>query len=92
MAVYLVVAFHAGLARATGGFVGVDVFFVLSGYLVTTVLLRDVEDHGRVRLARFYARRVRRLLPAAVAVILVTLVAYSAVADPVALVAARSAA
>ena len=59
MAVYLVVAFHAGVGRLNGGFVGVDVFFVLSGYLVTTVLLRDVEEQGRVRLARFYARRVR---------------------------------
>lgn len=92
IAVYLVVAFHAGLARATGGFVGVDVFFVLSGYLVTTVLLRDVEEQGRIRLARFYARRVRRLLPAAVVALVVTLVAYSAVADPVAFAAARSAA
>ena len=92
IAVYLVVAFHAGLARATGGFVGVDVFFVLSGYLVTTVLLRDVEEQGRIRLARFYARRVRRLLPAAVVALVVTLVAYSALADPVAFAAARSAA
>lgn len=92
MAVYLVVAFHAGVGRLNGGFVGVDVFFVLSGYLVTTVLLRDVEEQGRVRLARFYARRVRRLLPAAVVTLVITLLAYSAVAGPVALAGAHSAA
>ena len=62
---YLVVGFHAGLSSLEGGFVGVDVFFVLSGYLVTSVLLRDVGRHGHVRLLRFYARRTRRLPPAA---------------------------
>src|SRR5205823_6577044 len=61
LAVYLVLAFHAGLGAFPGGFVGVDVFFVLSGYLVTGILLRDLAKLGRVELRRFYARRVRRM-------------------------------
>ena len=61
IAVYLVVAFHAGIDRLDGGFIGVDVFFVLSGYLVTQVLVRDLEGHGGVRFRRFYSRRMRRL-------------------------------
>ena len=65
IAVYLVVAFHSEIGRLSGGFIGVDVFFVLSGYLVTQLLLRDLGSFDRVRLRRFYARRYRRLLPAA---------------------------
>ncbi|MEO9323716.1 acyltransferase family protein [Nocardioides sp. C4-1] len=72
VAVYLVLAFHAQVALLDGGFVGVDLFFVLSGFLVTGVLLRDRQADGRVRLGRFYARRVRRLLPAALVVVVVT--------------------
>ena len=72
VAVYLVVAFHARLAGFAGGFVGVDVFFVLSGYLVTSILLRDLATAGRVDLRRFYARRFRRILPAAAVALLVT--------------------
>jgi len=71
IAIYLVVLFHAGLVRFANGFVGVDVFFVLSGYLVTNVMLQEHRESGRVRLRRFYARRIRRLLPAA-AVLVVT--------------------
>ena len=74
VAVLLVVLFHAGLPVA-GGFIGVDVFFVISGFLITGLLLREHGRSGRVSYARFYARRVRRLLPAAVAVLMVTLVA-----------------
>src|SRR5664279_6539655 len=84
VAVYLVVAFHAGLARFTGGFIGVDVFFVLSGYLVTQLLLRDIHGQGRIRFSRFYSRRFRRLLPAAFVVLLVTAAVYAAVAAPAA--------
>src|SRR4051812_14259944 len=73
VAVYLVVLFHAGLTQFTGGYIGVDVFFVLSGYLVTEVLLRDLAAGGRsVRFGRFYARRFRRLLPAAFATLIAT--------------------
>jgi peptidoglycan/LPS O-acetylase OafA/YrhL len=81
VAVYLVVAFHAGAHRFSGGFIGVDVFFVLSGYLVTQLLLRDLDSRGTVRFGRFYARRIRRLLPAAFAALVITAVVYSAVAS-----------
>jgi peptidoglycan/LPS O-acetylase OafA/YrhL len=81
IAVLLVVLFHAGLP-VPGGFVGVDVFFVISGFLITGLLLREHRATGRVSLARFYARRVRRLLPAAAAVILVTLPVAFAVIGP----------
>ena len=65
VAVYLVVLFHGGVAAFGGGFIGVDLFFALSGFLVTNMMLGDVAAHGRLRLLRFYARRFRRLLPAA---------------------------
>ncbi|HJR27014.1 MAG TPA: acyltransferase, partial [Acidimicrobiales bacterium] len=64
VAVLLVVAYHAGFAAISGGFVGVDVFFVLSGYLITRLLVAELVADGRLRLPRFYARRMRRLLPA----------------------------
>jgi len=59
-----VVAYHANLTWAKGGFLGVDVFFVLSGFLITGLLLADVERTGHLRLRRFWKRRARRLLPA----------------------------
>ena len=80
VAVYLVVAFHAGLSGWSGGFIGVDVFFVLSGYLVTQLLLRDLAGNGRIRFGRFYARRYRRLLPAAFVTLVVTAVVFALVA------------
>jgi peptidoglycan/LPS O-acetylase OafA/YrhL len=82
VAVYLVVAFHAGVDRLPGGFIGVDMFFVLSGYLVTQLLLRDLAGGGAIRLGRFYARRVRRLLPAAAVVLAATAVVFVAVGAP----------
>src|SRR3954468_446289 len=71
VAVVAVVLFHAGVPGVPGGFVGVDVFFVVSGFLITGLLWREVRDTGRVRLARFYAARARRLLPAGMFVLLV---------------------
>jgi len=59
-----VVAYHANLTWAKGGFLGVDVFFVLSGFLITGLLLTDVDRTGHLRLRRFWKRRARRLLPA----------------------------
>ena len=65
VAVGLVVLYHAGLPWLPGGFVGVDVFFVISGFLITQGLVRELERRGTISLAGFYARRVRRILPAA---------------------------
>lgn len=64
IAILLVVAAHAGVPWFAGGYVGVDVFFVLSGYLITRLLINELTDTGTVQFARFYARRFRRLLPA----------------------------
>ncbi|MCA9570597.1 MAG: acyltransferase, partial [Myxococcales bacterium] len=81
VAVLLVVLFHARLG-VTGGFVGVDVFFALSGYLITTLLVREHERSGRIDLLRFYGRRVRRLLPASFAVVVTVLAVGSRVLAP----------
>jgi peptidoglycan/LPS O-acetylase OafA/YrhL len=71
LAVSLVVLFHLGVPGMAGGFLGVDVFFVLSGFLITTLLLRDIVANGRIDLTRFWARRMARLMPAALLVFLV---------------------
>ena len=76
VAVYLVLLFHAGLGHFDGGFIGVDLFFVISGFVVTNVLLTEIDETGRLDLGRFYARRVRRLLPAAVTVIVATALVF----------------
>lgn len=73
IAVGSVVAYHAYPALVPGGFVGVDIFFVISGFLITGILVREHERTGRIDLAEFYARRVRRLLPALLAVVMTTL-------------------
>lgn len=73
LAVGGVVAYHFGLTALPGGFAGVDIFFVISGWLITTHLMREITETGRLDLWRFYARRARRLLPTAVFVILATL-------------------
>lgn len=65
-AVAAVIAYHAGAGWAAGGFLGVDVFFVLSGFLITALLVAEHAETGRVDLRAFWARRARRLLPAAV--------------------------
>jgi peptidoglycan/LPS O-acetylase OafA/YrhL len=71
VAILLVVAFHGGVPWVTGGYIGVDVFFVLSGYLITGLLLKEAVETGRVSLIKFYSRRARRLLPAAICVLVV---------------------
>src|ERR1700704_2831433 len=73
LAVAAVMAFHFGVPHAQGGFLGVDVFFVLSGFLITSVLLGQVQG-GRVRPIDFWARRARRLIPALVPVIVLTVI------------------
>jgi peptidoglycan/LPS O-acetylase OafA/YrhL len=75
VAVAVVVLAHARLGFAAGGYVGVDVFFVISGFLITRLLLGELDRSGRVSLARFYARRVKRLMPQALAVIAAVVVA-----------------
>ncbi len=65
LAIGLVLAFHAGIRFIPGGYVGVDVFFVISGFLITGLLVREAQRSGRVSLVRFYARRAKRLLPIA---------------------------
>ena len=75
VAVMSVVLFHLWPNRLPGGFVGVDVFFVISGYLITAHLVREVDKTGRLRLGRFWAARARRLLPASLLTLLITAVA-----------------
>ena len=80
MAVLMVVLFHLWPNRLSGGFAGVDVFFVISGFLISKALFRELADSGRIAIVRFWARRIRRLLPAALLVIAVTaLVSFLAV-------------
>ncbi|TQS42192.1 acyltransferase family protein [Cryptosporangium phraense] len=69
VAVVVVLLFHGGVSWLPGGWLGVDAFFVLSGYLITTLLLAEHERTGRIRLAAFWGRRARRLLPALLAVV-----------------------
>ncbi len=84
VAVVVVVLFHARIARFSGGFVGVDVFFVLSGFLITRLLLREVGRTGTISLRHFWARRARRLLPASCVVVVVTVIASQVLLAPIA--------
>nr|WP_155925023.1 acyltransferase family protein [Mycolicibacterium sp. CBMA 234] len=82
VAVLAVVLFHAGMPGLDGGYVGVDVFFVISGFLITGLLWREASGTGTVRLLRFYGARARRLLPASAAVGSVTLIASAMLLPP----------
>jgi peptidoglycan/LPS O-acetylase OafA/YrhL len=82
VAILAVVAYHARIPGTGGGFIGVDVFFVISGFLITGLLLREVTATGRLNLPGFYARRARRLLPAALVVIVVTLAMSAVILSP----------
>lgn len=83
VAILLVVAAHAHVPGLAGGFIGVDVFFVLSGYLISSLLRKELESTGRIDFMAFYARRLRRLGPALVTVVAVTCVMALAVLPPV---------
>src|SRR3954469_2172017 len=83
VAVAVVVVCHFWPAALPGGFVGVDVFFVISGFLITSHLLREVAATGRVSLAAFWARRARRILPAALLVLAVCALATLALVPDV---------
>lgn len=74
VAILSVLAYHASIPFLPGGFVGVDVFFVISGFLITGLLVKEAERSGRISLANFYARRAKRLLPAAAVVFVFTAV------------------
>jgi peptidoglycan/LPS O-acetylase OafA/YrhL len=75
IAVLLVLFDHAKVPLLRGGYVGVDVFFVLSGFLITGLLVREIEQTGSISLLQFYARRARRLLPAGTLVLVATVIA-----------------
>src|SRR5205085_2506741 len=82
LAVLLVVAYHSGVGGVGGGGFGVDVFFVVSGFVITRSLLLERARAGRIGLWGFYARRVRRLLPVSALVVLTTLVGMAVLWDP----------
>ncbi|MFI5028519.1 MAG: acyltransferase family protein [Solirubrobacterales bacterium] len=81
IAVLAVFFYHASVGWMPGGFLGVDVFFVISGYLITSLLLSEYRRAGHIRLGRFWARRARRLLPAVGVLIAVTMV-VAAIVEP----------
>lgn len=72
LAIGLVLVFHAGVPFLPGGFIGVDVFFVISGFLITGLLIREIESTGRISLTAFWGRRAKRLLPASILVVIFT--------------------
>jgi peptidoglycan/LPS O-acetylase OafA/YrhL len=81
-AVAAVIAFHAGLPRAHGGFLGVDVFFVLSGFLITSLLVSEYDSRREISLPRFYVRRAKRLLPALALVSIAIVVMANLITPP----------
>ena len=84
VAVLAVIVFHAGANWLPGGFLGVDVFFVISGFLITSLLVVEHRDRGRLAFGAFWSRRARRLLPALFLLLaVVTLWALSSLPDPV---------
>lgn len=70
VAVLLVIAFHAKFLP--GGFIGVDIFYVISGYLITGLLIRELEETGSISFRNFYSRRIKRLLPSSFLVLIST--------------------
>ena len=81
LAVLAVMGFHEGASGLSGGFLGVDIFFVLSGFLITDLLVTRYDETGRLSLVDFWARRARRLLPA-LAVMLVAITAAATIIEP----------
>ena len=74
LAVIAVLLYHFGVPGTAGGLIGVDVFFVISGFLITSLLLHERSVSGRISIQRFYARRARRLLPISATVIVATVI------------------
>src|SRR5262245_14814228 len=79
LAVSAVLLFHGGVGALRGGFLGVDAFFVLSGFLITSLLLAERARHGRIKLSAFWVRRARRLLPALLVLLVVVVAAFRSV-------------
>jgi len=75
LAVGLVIAYHYGLDQIPGGFIGVDVFFVISGFLITKLLIDEANHSGKISFSNFWARRIRRIIPMSFVVIVVTVIA-----------------
>ena len=82
IAILVIVAYHAGLPGFPGGFIGVDIFFVISGFLITRNLIDESSGTNSIVLARFWARRVRRLVPGLALMTIVTLIASSLIVAP----------
>jgi peptidoglycan/LPS O-acetylase OafA/YrhL len=83
IAVIGVVLYHANFAWIPGGFLGVDVFFVISGYLISQMIVKELSTTGSIDLPSFYARRLRRLLPTAILVIITTLAVSRHLVSPI---------
>ncbi|MCK0152847.1 acyltransferase [Alcanivorax sp. S6407] len=81
LAVLPVMIFHAGADWLPGGFVGVDIFFVISGYLISKIIINEV-DRGGFSFSRFYERRIRRIVPALLVVLFVTVILFQAISLP----------
>jgi peptidoglycan/LPS O-acetylase OafA/YrhL len=81
IAVLSVVIFHLGVPGFSGGYIGVDVFFVISGYLITSILKYKIED-GNLLLVDFYSRRIRRLLPALISTVVASTLAAAFLFTP----------
>ncbi len=82
IAILVIVAYHAGLPGFPGGFIGVDIFFVISGFLITRNLIDESSNNNLIVLPRFWARRVRRLVPGLALMTIVTLIASSLIVAP----------
>jgi peptidoglycan/LPS O-acetylase OafA/YrhL len=82
IAILLAIVYHAGVPGFQGGYVGIEVFFVISGFVITGLLLREHERTGHTSLRSFYGRRVRRIMPAATLVLVVTVIAAYVLLGP----------
>ncbi|WP_414828116.1 acyltransferase family protein [Alteromonas sp. H39] len=82
VAVLLVVLFHADIAAFSGGYVGVDVFFVISGYLISGLLIKEIDSKHSISFTNFYARRIKRILPLSLVVTAATVLFFSFILSP----------
>lgn len=82
IAVLTVILFHLDIAFFSGGYIGVDVFFVISGFLITSILKSELDRSGQLRIGHFYVKRIKRLMPALLVTLLLTFVFAMLVASP----------